>query len=296
MEIRIWGASDDLLEISGAPMANTQDKGRDEAEGGGRSALSIKRGPWSWDQIQITPGIGFMKPLGGGGGCPLPSTTKTTSGRPHSQAGQGGEVMGIPSNQEVPEMSDDLEYCGRLVPVPAQELSALRARVAELERRFTAPIVCMCGSTKFKQAWISENARLTGEGNIVLAVGLWGHHERVFPDAETKARLDNLHKRKIDLCDWVRVLDINGYIGESTRSEIDYALGLGKEVRYLSIEYPNYEEPIDKVRAQRDKLREALSNVHTVTLDDGYDPYEAVLEMDRLARRALEGCREEGEL
>ncbi len=120
-----------------------------------------------------------------------------------------------------------------------------KAKIRKLEDRFTAPIVCMCGSTRFKQAWIAENARLTGEGNIVLAVGLWGHHERVFPDAATKAKLDDLHKRKIDLCDWVWVLDVGGYIGDSTRSEIAYAEKLSRPVRYLSKEFPGYVEPVD---------------------------------------------------
>jgi len=118
------------------------------------------------------------------------------------------------------------------------------------------PIVCICGSTRFKQAWIAENARLTGEGNIVLAVGLWGHHERVFPDAETKKKLDELHLRKIDLCDWVWVLDIGGYIGESTRNEIAYAETHGKFVRYLSKEIPDYIEPVDPLLAALSRLAE----------------------------------------
>ncbi|MFA6509984.1 MAG: hypothetical protein WCV62_05965 [Candidatus Peribacteraceae bacterium] len=126
---------------------------------------------------------------------------------------------------------------------------ALRAERDVTNARFTVPIVCICGSTRFKQAWIAENARLTGEGNIVLAVGLWGHHERVFPDAETKKKLDELHLRKIDLCDWVWVLDIGGYIGESTRSEIAYAEAHGKPVCYLSKEIPDYVEPVDAANA-----------------------------------------------
>jgi len=124
----------------------------------------------------------------------------------------------------------------------------------EREHRFSAPIVCICGSTKFKQAWITENAILTGQGNIVLAVGLWGHHERVYPDTETKIKLDDLHKRKIDLCDWVWVLDVDGYIGESTRSEIEYAEKLGRPIRYLSKEFPNYKEPVDLLESNNAQL------------------------------------------
>ena len=120
-------------------------------------------------------------------------------------------------------------------------------------------IVTLCGSTKFKQTWIAENARLTQEGNIVLSVGLWGHHERVFPDAETKARLDTLHLRKIDLCHWVWVLDVGGYIGESTWTEISYAEAHDKPVRYLSKEFPDYIEPVDSVQAELKTLQERLA-------------------------------------
>ncbi|SMC38345.1 hypothetical protein [Papillibacter cinnamivorans] len=128
-----------------------------------------------------------------------------------------------------------------------QAANLIESLTTQINTRFTAPIVCMCGSTKFKQTWIRENARLTQEGNIVLAVGLWGHHERKFPAPEVKAKLDDLHKRKIDLCDWVWVLDVGGYIGESTRSEIAYAEKLGKPIRYLAHEFPEYIEPEDEV-------------------------------------------------
>jgi hypothetical protein len=147
-----------------------------------------------------------------------------------------------------------------------EQIAALKAAIKE---RFTAPVVCICGSTKFKQSWISENARLTGEGNIVLAVGLWGHHERQYPDAEMKQALDALHKRKIDLCDWVWVLDVGSYIGESTRGEIEYASALGRPVRYLSVEFPDYQEPQDPLvkqiaalTAENERLREALEAVN----------------------------------
>jgi hypothetical protein len=143
-----------------------------------------------------------------------------------------------------------------------EERDALRVEVGRLAKRFRAPIVCMCGSTRFKQAWITENARLTGEGNIVLAVGLWGgHHERRFPDAKTKEALDELHKRKIDLCDWVWVLDVGGYIDSSTRSEIAYARNLDKPVRYLSREYSHYIEPEGSLSAEVGRLRQLLKDL-----------------------------------
>ena len=101
-------------------------------------------------------------------------------------------------------------------------------------------IVCLCGSTRFKDAFDEANYRETMAGRIVLSVGFMmhatgnKHGEGVGATAEQKIGLDELHKRKIDLCDEVFVLDVDGYIGTSTRSEIDYAVAHGKPVVYLS--------------------------------------------------------------
>lgn len=99
-------------------------------------------------------------------------------------------------------------------------------------------IVCLCGSTRFKEAFVDHNARLTLEGKIVLSVGLWGHDQELrglgrFPAPEIKAKLDELHLRKIDIADCVLVLNVGGYIGESTKREIAYAIKTGKPVEYL---------------------------------------------------------------
>lgn len=103
-------------------------------------------------------------------------------------------------------------------------------------------IVCLCGSTRFKDEFMDANYRETMAGNIVLSVGFYMHAENnthgqhIGATPEQKVALDELHKRKIDLCDEVYVLDVNGYIGSSTRSEIDYAVAHDKPVRYLSNE------------------------------------------------------------
>jgi hypothetical protein len=64
-------------------------------------------------------------------------------------------------------------------------------------------VVCLCGSTRFKDPFIEANKSETLKGNIVLSVGLFGHHEELDMDGECKAMLDNLHLRKIDLSDEV---------------------------------------------------------------------------------------------
>ena len=95
-------------------------------------------------------------------------------------------------------------------------------------------VVTLCGSTRFKEQFLEAQKRLTLEGNIVISVGLFGHSgdEEVWTEG-TKEMLDNMHKRKIDMADSIDVINVGGYIGESTRSEIEYATRNGKEVEYL---------------------------------------------------------------
>ena len=96
------------------------------------------------------------------------------------------------------------------------------------------PVITLCGSTRFKDQFLETQKRLTLEGNIVISVGLFGHSgdEEVWTPG-TKEMLDNMHKRKIDMADAIYVINVDGYIGESTRSEIEYATKQGKTVMYL---------------------------------------------------------------
>jgi hypothetical protein len=95
-------------------------------------------------------------------------------------------------------------------------------------------IITLCGSTRFKDEFISEQKRLTLEGNIVISVGLFGHSGDGEVWAEQiKDMLDDMHKRKIDLADEIFVINVGGYIGSSTRSEIEYAHKTHKPVVYL---------------------------------------------------------------
>lgn len=97
-------------------------------------------------------------------------------------------------------------------------------------------VITLCGSTKFKDAFLKAQKKLTLEGNIVISVGLFGHadgdYKTVLTD-EVKTMLDDMHKRKIDMADEIFVINVGSYIGESTKSEIEYALNIGKTVRYL---------------------------------------------------------------
>ena len=97
-------------------------------------------------------------------------------------------------------------------------------------------IVCLCGSGRFRDAFNEAEFNETLAGNIVLTIGCntkdiardvdWSH---------VKPMLDELHLRKIDLAAEVLILNVGGYIGESTSRELAYAQGLGKTIRYLEI-------------------------------------------------------------
>ena len=95
-------------------------------------------------------------------------------------------------------------------------------------------VITLCGSTKFKEEFLREQKRLTLEGNIVISVGLFGHSgdDEVWSEG-TKEMLDDMHKRKIDMADEIFIINKNGYVGTSTKSEIEYATKTGKKVNYM---------------------------------------------------------------
>ena len=103
------------------------------------------------------------------------------------------------------------------------------------------PVVTLCGSTRCKNEVMQAHTVLTLAGKIVISVGLFGHSgdEEVWENMDegtltkTKEMLDDMHKRKIDMADEIFVINKNGYIGDSTKSEIAYAKKTGKKVSYL---------------------------------------------------------------
>lgn len=102
-------------------------------------------------------------------------------------------------------------------------------------------VITLCGSTRFKDDFMRVQKELTLKGNIVISVGLFGHSgdDEVWDGmdegtlSKTKEMLDDMHKRKIDMADEIFVINVGGYIGDSTRSEIEYAINTGKKVNYL---------------------------------------------------------------
>ena len=104
-------------------------------------------------------------------------------------------------------------------------------------------VICLCGSTRFPDAFALANAHLSMLGNIVISVGLLGHADEprgarfLTSDGDEstpeKQQLDQLHFRKIDLADEIFVINVADYIGSSTKREIAYAEQQGKAVRYM---------------------------------------------------------------
>lgn len=95
-------------------------------------------------------------------------------------------------------------------------------------------VITLCGSTRFKNEFYEVQKRLTLEGNIVISVGLFGHSgdDEVWTEG-TKEMLDDMHKAKIDMADEIFVINVDDYIGTSTKSEIEYAKAHNKKVNYL---------------------------------------------------------------
>ena len=95
-------------------------------------------------------------------------------------------------------------------------------------------IVTLCGSTRFKEQFMEVQKRLTLEGCIVISVGLFGlsGDDDVWKPG-VKEMLDDMHLRKIDLADEIFVINVGGYVGESTKREIAYAEQTGKAIKYL---------------------------------------------------------------
>ena len=93
-------------------------------------------------------------------------------------------------------------------------------------------VITLCGSTRFKDEFERINRELTLQGWIVISVGCFGHAGDTFTE-EQKIMLDDIHKRKIDMADAIFVINKDGYIGASTKSEIKYAIAHGKQVIFM---------------------------------------------------------------
>lgn len=134
-----------------------------------------------------------------------------------------------------------------------ERIGYLEARELQLMRSSKRKVVCLCGSTRFFMAYRIAELDETLKGHIVLSVGFFphaqneAHGERVGISDQQKEELDLLHLDKIDLADEVLILNVDGYIGQSTMNELRYAREQGKKIRFL--------DPDAEIRRMTDELR-----------------------------------------
>lgn len=107
-------------------------------------------------------------------------------------------------------------------------------------------IITICGSSKFKDEILDAAQKLTLDNHIILAPCIFHHADNIELTEEQKIRLDNLHKEKINMSDAIFVVNKDGYIGESTFSEIDWAQRMKKEVYFLENPNPDAENEENK--------------------------------------------------
>ncbi|MHA2086570.1 MAG: hypothetical protein ACXABD_22750, partial [Candidatus Thorarchaeota archaeon] len=171
-------------------------------------------------------------------------------------------------------------------------------------------IVCLCGSTRFMDAFFAAGWKFALEGKIVLSVGVCKHVDHHGAEAlgqDVADRLDELHLRKIDLADSVFVLNVGGYIGESTSKEIEYAEQLGKPIEYLEDcgayelghklvtkkkSEPEQGDIIDRLEAEKKELKEQLEGTLQLLADSNSITKRLQAELS-LVRMELEAAEKE---
>jgi hypothetical protein len=105
--------------------------------------------------------------------------------------------------------------------------------ITEYDNLDNYKIITLCGSTKFKSDFDRINMELTLRNKIILQPGCYAHFDNIPITDEQKERLDILHKEKIMMSDCIFVINVNNYIGSSTRSEIEFAADNNKPIFYL---------------------------------------------------------------
>ena len=93
-------------------------------------------------------------------------------------------------------------------------------------------VITLCGSIRFKNEFMKVQEELTLDGNIVFIPNFFNNLKGEI-NKETKKMLDEMHRQKIDMSNEIYVINCGGYIGESTKSEIEYAKANGKMISYL---------------------------------------------------------------
>ena len=94
-------------------------------------------------------------------------------------------------------------------------------------------IITLIGSTKFKDDFIKVKEQLTLQGFIVLSLGVFSQYDNIKLSEDQLNMLADIQNKKIEMADEIFVINKNGYIGNSTKTEIEFAKSLGKKINYL---------------------------------------------------------------
>lgn len=92
-------------------------------------------------------------------------------------------------------------------------------------------VVTICGSMKFAKEMMKVSEKLELEDGYVVIQCIYNNSDRNYEKSEIEI-LDKLHKKKIEISDAIYVVNVGGYIGESTKNEIEFAKSLKKEIYY----------------------------------------------------------------
>lgn len=93
-------------------------------------------------------------------------------------------------------------------------------------------IVCLCGSTRYRQAFLDAQAAETLAGNIVLTPGVYPQTDGTPLTTDDVDRLHTMHLAKIEMADELLVIAPSGRVGESTAHEIAHGEALDKPIRF----------------------------------------------------------------
>lgn len=94
-------------------------------------------------------------------------------------------------------------------------------------------IITLCGSSKFKLIFRKIEKQLALKGYLVISLSIFAHYDNIYLTEYHKEILDKIHRKKIEISDIILIININRYIGKSTKKEIEYAKKLGKKIIYL---------------------------------------------------------------
>ena len=132
--------------------------------------------------------------------------------------------------------------CWDKIPGSNLKVEGVRSHRDVKENQMKPKVICICGSTRFADYHAIKKWQFEKQGTICLMISYlpawyaetqgWNGHDHFGEKSGCKKALDELHLRKIDLADEIFVINKDGYIGESTKREIEYAKAKGKPIHY----------------------------------------------------------------